>query len=103
MQARPGVGVVPEMLASRLISVRAFDADGSMLDAEVVAGSELADVIPAMLAAEGAACLHLHNASQGCFAASVTRAASQDSQGAIRVGSCGDQSPEGRSRSDSAS
>lgn len=73
-QAHPVVGEVPEVLATRLISVRAFDAEHNMVDADVVAGSDLAGVIPAMFRAEGVAYLHLHNARQGCFAASVTRA-----------------------------
>lgn len=45
-----------------------------MIDADVVAGSELQSVIPAMFRNEDVAYLHLHNARQGCYAASVTRA-----------------------------
>ena len=72
-QAQPDVGVVPEMLASRLISVRAFDTEDSMVDADVVAGSELQTLIAAMFADMNVAYLHLHNARQGCFAARATR------------------------------
>jgi hypothetical protein len=72
-QAHPVVGEVPEMLATRLISVRAFDEKHYMVDADVVAGSELEAAIPAMLVDQSVAYLHLHNARQGCFAASCTR------------------------------
>ena len=37
----------------------------------MVKGSELGVAIPSMLASEGVAYLHLHNAKPGCFAARV--------------------------------
>lgn len=73
-QAFPDVGTVPEVLASRLISIRAFDNKHFLVDADVVDGSSLSQSIPAMLQDPGVAYLHLHNARQGCFAARVTRA-----------------------------
>ena len=39
-EAHPGVNEVPEVLASRTLSVRAFDSAGQMLDALVVNGRE---------------------------------------------------------------
>ncbi|MDH3647761.1 MAG: DUF1203 domain-containing protein [Gammaproteobacteria bacterium] len=72
-QAFPGVGVVPEVLATRLISIRAFDRDHNMLDADVVDGTDLGESIPTMLEDQQVAYLHLHNAKRGCFAARVTR------------------------------
>ena len=73
-QAFPDVGVVPEVLQTRLISARAFDDKHHMVDAEVVDGSCLSQTIVAMLQDPVVAYLHLHNAKQGCFAARVTRA-----------------------------
>ena len=73
-QVFPAAGTVPAALASRLISVRAFDNRHLMIDADVVDGSLLSESIPAMLENPEAAYLHLHNAKQGCFAARVTRA-----------------------------
>jgi hypothetical protein len=73
-QAYPEVGEVPEVLRSRLISIRAFDARHFMLAADVVEGSTLREAIPKMLRNPDVSYLHLHNAKPGCFAASVTRA-----------------------------
>jgi hypothetical protein len=73
-QEFPDVGTVPAVLATRLISARAFDESHHMIDADVVDGSRLSEAIPAMLENPEVAYLHLHNARQGCFAARVTRA-----------------------------
>lgn len=73
-QAFPEVGEVPSALASRLISLRAFDARHYMIAADVAEGSRLHEAIPAMLQNPAVAYLHLHNARPGCFAARVTRA-----------------------------
>ena len=62
---------VPEMLRSRLLSVRAFDSDGMMLDADVVDGCKLELLIDRMFSIESASYLHLHCAKRGCFAARV--------------------------------
>ncbi|MEP9359515.1 DUF1203 domain-containing protein [Sphingomonas sp. KR3-1] len=65
---------VPEPLAIRLLSVRAFDGAGMMTDAEVVEGAELEPLIARMFADPAVAYLHVHNAKRGCFAARVDRA-----------------------------
>ena len=74
VEARPDVGEVPEVLARRLLSVRAFDAAGMMRDADVVDGRRLAPAIERLFADERVAYLHLHNAKPGCYAARVARA-----------------------------
>jgi len=73
-QAFPDINVVPEVLRSRLISVRAFDDRHYMVNAEVADGSCLSESIQANLENTKVAYLHLHNAKPGCFAAWVTRA-----------------------------
>ena len=73
-QAFPAVGTVPDVLATRLISIRSFDDGHDMVAADVVDGSSLIQVIPALLQEPEIAYLHLHNAKQGCFSARVTRA-----------------------------
>jgi len=73
-QAYPAVGEIPEVLAVRIISVRAFDRAHDMIDADIVDGGMLADRITAMLENENAAYLHLHYAKPGCFAVRVDRA-----------------------------
>ena len=65
---------IPEMLRSRLLSVRAFDQDGIMVDADVVDGHELEPVIERMLSMRSVSFLHLHNAARGCFLARLDRA-----------------------------
>ena len=72
-QALPDVDVVPDVLTTRLISIRAFDRDDNMLDADVVDGTRLGVSIPRLLVDQDVAYLHLHNAKRGCFAARVTR------------------------------
>ena len=72
-QAFPQRGEVPEVLATRLISVRAFDDRHYMVNADVIQGTDLAEAIPTMFADPAVAYLHLHNAKAGCFAARVTR------------------------------
>jgi hypothetical protein len=64
---------VPESLAGRLLSVRAFDAAGMMTDAEVLEGTEIEPLIARMFEDEAVAYLHVHNARRGCFAARVER------------------------------
>lgn len=66
-------GLVPEMLAIRLLSVRAFDAAGMMSDADVTEGTELEPLIARFFADPAVAYLHVHNAKRGCFAARVDR------------------------------
>ncbi len=73
-QVFPERGAVPEVLQTRLISVRAFDENHFMVNADIADGSDLHEVIPAMFGDPGVAYLHLHNAKPGCFAARVTRA-----------------------------
>ena len=72
-QAQPAVNEIPESIALRLLSVRAFDASDCIVNADVVHGSQLAEAIDAMLQDERVAYLHLHNAKPGCYAARVTR------------------------------
>lgn len=64
---------VPEQLTSRLISLRAYAADGVMLDADVVDGEELKPLIKRFLANESVSYLHVHFARRGCYAALIER------------------------------
>ena len=67
------VDVVPESITTRLISVRAFDARGMIVDADVVDGKQAAETFERLLARKDAAYLHVHNAKRGCYAARVER------------------------------
>lgn len=65
---------VPEMLRSRLLSLRAFDAQGMLRDADVVQGGELELLVGRLFSAARVAYLHIHFAKPGCYAALVERA-----------------------------
>jgi hypothetical protein len=68
------VDVIPEVIETRLISVRAFDGHDLMIDADVVEGQLAAEVFERLLANPRAAYLHVHNARRGCYSARVERA-----------------------------
>ena len=61
----PGAG--DEQVRGSVLSVRAYDADAMLLDAEVMPGEALASRASEMLAGD-AAFLHVHFAGPGCFA-----------------------------------
>jgi hypothetical protein len=65
---------IPPALRTRTLSVRAFDAEGMMIDADIVEGEALESLIERFFADRNAAYLHVHNAKRGCFAARVERA-----------------------------
>jgi hypothetical protein len=69
-----GIDAVTPALARRLLSVRGFDAAGSMLSGEVLEGVGLADYVRSQLDNPAIAYLHAHYARRGCFAARIDRA-----------------------------
>jgi Protein of unknown function (DUF1203) len=68
------VDSVPEQLRTRMLAVRAFDADGMMISNALVDGQELEPAIDRLLGDARAAYLHIHFAAPGCYAARVERA-----------------------------
>jgi hypothetical protein len=69
-------GEVPEQMRSRLLSVRAFSAEGMLIDADVVEGARAGEAFDRMLGNARAAYLHAHYAKFGCYAARIDRIAS---------------------------
>ena len=67
------VGAVPEVMRSRLLSLRAYDAEGMMLDAEVVDGEMVEALILRFLASPEVAYVHAHNAKRGCYSGRIDR------------------------------
>jgi hypothetical protein len=65
---------IPAVLRSRIISLRAFDASGMIVDAALCPGSELESSIETLLALSDTSYLHLHYAKYGCYACRVDRA-----------------------------
>jgi len=72
-QVQPDKNEVPRFLRHRLLSVRAFDSSGTMIDADVIDGENLESLIQRMLENSSAEFLHIHNAKPGCYVALVER------------------------------
>ncbi|HVO04884.1 MAG TPA: DUF1203 domain-containing protein [Candidatus Cybelea sp.] len=68
------VDAVPDYLTLRLLSIRAYDKDGMMLEADVVEGRDLPRMIEKMFGNKGVNYLHAHFARRGCYAARIDRA-----------------------------
>jgi Protein of unknown function (DUF1203). len=62
---------LPPSFPRRLLSLRAYDEDGLMRDAEVVEGANASPHLQRLLDAPGVAYLHVHNARPGCYACRV--------------------------------
>jgi len=65
---------VPDQLRTRMLALRAFDADGMMLGHELVHGRDLEGAIERLFRTADAEYLHVHFAAPGCYAARVLRA-----------------------------
>ncbi|HEV7272049.1 DUF1203 domain-containing protein [Pseudoxanthomonas sp.] len=63
--------LLPPTFPYRLLSLRAYDAAGTMLDADVVEGIDAVPHLQRLLDMAGAAFLHVHNARRGCYACRV--------------------------------
>ncbi|MEO8526297.1 MAG: DUF1203 domain-containing protein [Caldimonas sp.] len=72
-RAFDAVDSVPEVIASRLVAVRAFDAQHMMIDAEVSEGEATAPLLARLLDNADASYLQVHYARRGCYAAQVER------------------------------
>jgi hypothetical protein len=68
------VNEVPAQQRTRLLSVRAYDTAGIMVDAEVAEGTELETIIGRMFDRDDVAFLHAHNARRGCYSCRIDRA-----------------------------
>lgn len=68
------INVIPEPVRTRLLSVRAYDARGLIVDADVVEGGEVETLIERFFAREDVSYLHIHYARRGCYACRVDRA-----------------------------
>jgi hypothetical protein len=68
------VNQIPNSLRIRFLSLRAYDDNDMMIDAEVVEGASVEQVIAKLLANDDVRYIHVHNAKQGCYAARIDRA-----------------------------
>ena len=67
-------GEIPPYVTRRAMSVRAYDANDMMVDADVCDGTDVRGALDRMLADDAVAFIHLHNAKRGCFSCRVERA-----------------------------
>ena len=67
------VDAVPPALDRRILSLRAFDAKGMMIDAALAQPGEADPGIRKLLANPSAIHIDAHNAIRGCFAARIDR------------------------------
>ncbi|KQY75268.1 DUF1203 domain-containing protein [Brevundimonas sp. Root1423] len=72
-EVAPAPGFVPDMLSRRLLSVRIYDADWMMIDADVVEGADLAPRLCDWFRGENVAVTHIHAARRGCYMAAAVR------------------------------
>jgi len=73
-QTRRLAGELPPVLRGRPIALRAFDAAGMLIGAELALNDDVAEAIARRFDDPDAAYLHAHNAAYGCFAARIDRA-----------------------------
>lgn len=67
------LNAVPKALRGRLLSIRAFDSAGMMVDADVIEGDRAEVLIQRLFAHPEVHYLQVHFAKRGCYAARVER------------------------------
>jgi hypothetical protein len=72
-RAYEGVDETPECLRLRMLSLRAFDASGDMVDADLTDGRDIEAAIARLFANPAADYIHAHYAKRGCYAARIDR------------------------------
>ncbi len=68
------VNRVPDVMRVRLLSLRAYDSAGMMLDADIVEGAQIESVISRLFDNPVVAYIHAHNAKRGCYSGRIDRA-----------------------------
>ncbi|HTT96411.1 MAG TPA: DUF1203 domain-containing protein [Rhizomicrobium sp.] len=73
-QAFDVADVVPPVLRGRMLSLRGYDGDDCIVEADVVSGDTVEEVITRFFANDDVRYIHIHNAKRGCFACRIDRA-----------------------------
>jgi Protein of unknown function (DUF1203) len=68
------VDEIPDVMQSRILSLRAFDGDDMIVDADVIDGTKVEGLVERFLGNPKVAYIHAHYAKFGCFAARIERA-----------------------------
>ncbi len=69
------VNEVPFMLLQRMLSLRAFDENGMMLDTRTIDGKKVSETLHNIFLNKRISYIHIHNSGPGCFNCSAARAA----------------------------
>jgi hypothetical protein len=67
-------GELPPVLLARMLSVRAYDRDGLMVDADVTDGADVETLLARQFDRPDTDYIHIHFARRGCYACRVERA-----------------------------
>lgn len=73
IKAYDRINEVPSVMRTRLLSLRAYDNGGMIVDAEIVQGKELEPAIERLFRHKRAAYIHAHNAARGCYSGRIDR------------------------------
>ncbi len=74
-QAYDEINSLPEVMSSRLLSLRGFDDQGMMQEGEVAKGEDaIRQIISAFFANPDVEYIHAHNAKRGCYSGRIDRA-----------------------------
>lgn len=68
------VDELPEVMRVRLLSLRAYDADGMMVDADIAEGNDVETLIERLFSNPWVSYIHAHNARRGCYSGRIDRA-----------------------------
>lgn len=68
------INEVPCVMRTRLLSLRAYDEKGMIVNAELVQGTDIEGAIDRLFDYENAAYIHAHNAIRGCYSGRIDRA-----------------------------
>lgn len=68
------INEIPEVMRIRPLSLRAFDGDDMMVDADLADGAPTEALIRRFLDNPRVAYIHAHNAKRGCYAGRIDRA-----------------------------
>ena len=71
--AYDAVDEVPEVMRGRLLSLRAFDQDDMMVDADVIDGNQIETTIERFFSNPAVKYIHAHNAKRGCYSGRIDR------------------------------
>jgi len=67
------INEVPQAMRTRLLSLRAFDAEDMIIDADLTDGGAVEAVIERIFANDDVAYIQAHNAMRGCYSGRIDR------------------------------